>query len=137
MPVNEVERFKDDAFEMAFYESIVRHTPNFVEVLIALGDLYTKNKMYDKGLKVDERLSLMRPDDAVVLYNLACSYSLVSEVDKAFRTIKRAVKCGYDNFKHMEQDGDLMNLRKDARFQKYFSRAVDKHKEDTDGPERS
>ncbi|MCK5082371.1 MAG: hypothetical protein KAR31_05650, partial [Candidatus Omnitrophica bacterium] len=58
----------------------------------------------------------------VVLYNLACSYSLLKEIDKAFRAFKKAINCGYYDFKHLEQDDDLFNLRKDRRFQQYLTR---------------
>jgi len=41
--------------------------------------------------------------------------------------------CGYDDFRHLEKDIDLCNLRKDRRFQRYFlrikSRKVSQDKE--------
>jgi len=111
----------DIDFQIAFYEGIIRRRADFVQGLIALGDLYTKKGLYEKGLQIDKKLSQLKPDDPVVLYNLACSYSLLNKIDLALGAIKLAIQCGYDNLSHLEQDRDLENLLKDSRFQKYFT----------------
>lgn len=109
-------------FEIEFCERLLQKRPHFIQALSLLGDLYTKKGSYLKGLKVDEMLSLLKPHDPVVLYNLACSYSLLNEKDKALCSIKQAINCGYDDFDHIESDTDLDNLRSDSRFRKYFLR---------------
>lgn len=109
-------------FEIEFCERLLQKRPHFIQALSLLGDLYTKKGSYLEGLKVDEMLSLLKPHDPVVLYNLACSYSLLDEKDKALRSIKQAINCGYDDFDHIESDTDLDNLRSDSRFRKYFSK---------------
>ena len=109
-------------FEIEFCERLLQKRPHFIQALSLLGDLYTKKGFYLKGLKVDEMLSLLKPHDPVVLYNLACSYSLLNEKDKALCSIKQAINCGYDDFDHIESDTDLDNLRSDSRFRKYFSK---------------
>jgi len=118
---------KDDVeFEIAFYNGLIAKNPDFAEALIALGELYTAAGMYQEGLAVDERLAQIRPDDPIVLYNLGCSYSLLGHIDKAYRSVKKAINCGYCDFKHLQQDEDLSNLRKDRRFQQFISRAESK-----------
>ncbi len=109
-------------FEIEFCERLLKKRPHFIQALSLLGDLYTRKGLYLQGLKVDEMLYLLKPRDLVVLYNLACSYSLLNEKDKALRSIKQAIHCGYDDFHHIENDTDLDNLRSDSRFRKYFSR---------------
>jgi len=111
---------EDVEFEIKFYEKILERHPAFFEVMAALGDLYTKNGQFKKGLLMDKRLTSRRPDDPTVLYNLACSFSLTRDMDNAFETIKKAVKFGYDDFDHLEGDSDLLNLRHDSRFQTYY-----------------
>ena len=113
---------EDIAFEITFYNGLIQKNPNFVEALVALGDLYTKSGMYKEGLSVDEKLVQLKPEDPIVLYNLACSYSLLKDIDKALRAFKGAINCGYSDFEHLEQDNDLSNLRKDRRFQQYLAR---------------
>ncbi len=109
-------RQNKDKFEIAFYEGVLEKSPKFVEALAALGDLYTKKGRVAEGLVVDERLSEIRPQDPIVLYNLACSYSLMERVDDAFDNIRKAIHCGYDDVEFLSFDEDLSNLRKDKRF---------------------
>jgi len=111
------DKVQDLDFEIKFYENILKTRPNFTEVLIALGDAYTKNKLYEEGLAIDERLSRLKPEDPIVFYNLACSYSLTERIDFSLRALKRAMRLGYDDFNYMNKDPDLENLRKDERYQ--------------------
>ena len=108
-------------FEIKFYEDLVQKNKDFLQALMALGDLYTKRGFYEKGLAVDKKLAKMRPEDPTILYNLACSYSLVNKIDKAYNVMKLAIDCGYDDFGHLEHDHDLDNLLQDPRFQSYLS----------------
>ena len=114
----------DIDFEIRFYEGILEKRRDFLQALIALGDLYTRKGQYEEGLVIDERLSRLRPEDPVILYNLACSYSLTSRVDEAYETIKRAIACGYDDFAHLCRDSDLTNLLADKRFKHYLKKAA-------------
>lgn len=111
---------EDADFEIRFYEGLLAKNGDFVEGLMALGDLYTKKGFYEKGLEIDKKLSQLRPDDPFVFYNLACSYSLLHKVDLAFGAMKLAVQNGYDNFVYLEQDQDMSNLLEDPRFQDYL-----------------
>jgi tetratricopeptide (TPR) repeat protein len=117
---------RDDTleFEIQFYEGVIEKKGNFLQALMALGDLYTKKGDFVKGLEIDRKLALMRPDDSLVLYNLACSLSLVQKIDEAFEVIQKAIQCGYDDLDYLLKDKDLENLLRDPRFQPYFSRLV-------------
>jgi tetratricopeptide (TPR) repeat protein len=118
---------KDDLeFEIKFCEGLIAKKPDFIEALILLGDLYTRKGMFKEGMEVDEKLIQLRPTDPIIFYNLACSYSLLLEIDKALRSIKRAINCGYTDFEHLEHDQDLENLRRDERFKRYFARIRNK-----------
>lgn len=111
----------DIDFEIQFYENILKRKPDFAEALLAIGELYTKKGLYEKGLEIDKKLLQLRPDDAAILYNLACSYSLLNRVDDAFSTIKSAIRCGYNDLDYLMKDDDLTNLRQDNRFQEFFA----------------
>lgn len=117
---------EDVEFEITFYNGLIAKNPDFAEALVALGELYTSIGMYKEGLAVDEQLVQLRPDNPIALYNLGCSYSLLGSIDKAYRSVKKAINCGYSDFEHLLQDEDLTNLRKDRRFQQYLLRAQDK-----------
>ena len=108
-------------FEVHFFESILKRKPDFIEALVALGDLYTKRGFFQKGLEIDQKLIQLRPGDPTILYNLACSYSLVNKIDQSLVTIKAAIERGYDDYAYLEWDGDLDNLRQDARFKEFLA----------------
>lgn len=108
---------KDDEFEIQFFEKLVENRPRFIEALSALGDLYTRIGLYEKGLAIDLKLAEYKPDDGIVFYNLACSYSLLNHIDLSLETLKKAIEYGYEDFDHLRQDEDLNNLRKDSRFE--------------------
>lgn len=113
-------------FEIQFCEGVLAKNEKFLPALILLGDLYTRRGLFEKGLGVDETLSRLMPEDGVVFYNLACSYSLLGRIEDALTTMKTAIALGYNDFKHMGQDRDLENLFKDNRFRDYLTRLKEK-----------
>ena len=109
-------------FEIEFFEKLVEVKPDFVDVLIPLAEAYTKAGDYGRGLIVDKRLSKLKPDDAIVHYNLACSFSLTGKTDEAIKALKKAVDLGYDDFDYMNIDQDLLNVRNDTRYKEIFAK---------------
>jgi tetratricopeptide (TPR) repeat protein len=99
-------------------EGLLRRDENYIQALQILGDDYTRRGRYLEGLKIDERLRKLRPDDALVHYNLACSYSLTGQLDLAAEALEAAINLGYRDFKWMAQDPDLENLREHAAYDK-------------------
>jgi tetratricopeptide (TPR) repeat protein len=110
----------DPQFEISFYEKLLARRPNFVEALICLGDLYTREGFLEKGLDVDQRLARLRPDDETVFYNLACSYSLMNDVAASEKAMRRAIALGYRDWDHLARDPDLLNLLNRETFRSYF-----------------
>ncbi len=101
----------DDQFTIWFLEGILEKYPSYVECLMLLGNAYTADGMYGKGLEVDLKLMRLRPDDPLVCYNLACSYSLLGRPDQALRSLGKSVDLGYNDLIHLENDSDLDSLR--------------------------
>jgi tetratricopeptide (TPR) repeat protein len=97
--------------KISFMEGVVKRDPGYVEALQVLGDDYTRRGRYVAGLKVDEQLSQLRPDDPLVQYNLACSYSLTGNFNQAVAALDKALDLGYQDFKWLAQDPDLNDLR--------------------------
>ncbi len=107
---------RDLDIEIRFIEGVVQRDPQYVEALQILGDDYTRRGRFENGLRVDEELARLRPDDATVLYNLACSYALTVQFEQAVAALCRAMDQGYDDFKWLMKDPDLKKLRADRRF---------------------
>ena len=97
--------------KIEFIEGLVRREPDYVDALQLLGDHYTQRGRFAEGLKVDERLARLRPGDALVFYNLACSYSLTEQFDRAAVALEHALRFGYRDFNWLAKDPDLRKLR--------------------------
>jgi tetratricopeptide (TPR) repeat protein len=104
--------------EISFIEGVVRRDPRYLEALQVLGDDYTRRGRYREGLKIDETLAQLRPDDSLVQYNLACSYSLTDQLNESLAALERALSLGYRDFKWLAVDPDLHNVRQHPLYRK-------------------
>lgn len=102
--------------KIQFIEGLIRRDPDYVDALQLLGDHYTQRGRYAEGLHVDERLARLEPQNPLVFYNLACSYSLTGELHRAAFALDHAIQLGYRDFKWLARDPDLKKLRADAAF---------------------
>lgn len=107
---------------IAFMEGIVRRDPNYVDALQLLGDDYTHRGRFPEGLLVDQRLARLEPDNPVVFYNLACSYSLTGQFPRAMRALDKALNLGYRDFAWLARDPDLKKLRAHPAFEEIKNR---------------
>ncbi len=57
------------------------------------------------------------PDDPMLLYNVACTYSKLGRLDEALAALEQAVDRGYGDRGWMEHDSDLDPLRETSRYQ--------------------
>ena len=102
--------------KIEFIEGLVRRDPDYVDALQILGDHYTQRGRIVEGLKVDERLARLEPQNPLVFYNLACSYSLSGELDQAASALEKALQLGYRDFDWLAKDPDLKPLRAHTAF---------------------
>src|SRR4051812_37720175 len=103
-------------FELTFFGRLAERSPDYVDVLRILGNLLTLKGRFAEGLRIEQRLVRLRPDDALAHYNLACAYALMNRRDQSLRTLRRAVELGYRDFRYMREDHDLESIRQDPRF---------------------
>lgn len=103
-------------FEVSFFRKALEHDPENIDVLVFLGDTFSKRGMTVDGLEIDKRLVHICPEEPTFYYNLACSHSLLGQLEQAFSALEKAIQLGYQNFEHLQKDSDLDNLRKDHRF---------------------
>lgn len=123
-----------DLTEMDFLEKIMKRLPEDVDVLEALGDLYTRVGRYEDGLAVDRTLARIQPGDSNVWYNLGCSLALLNKRDEALKALRHAVELGYTDREWMCRDSDLKSLRDDGDFKtllEHITKPVPKNTHDT------
>jgi tetratricopeptide (TPR) repeat protein len=105
-----------------FMEGIVRRDPDYVDALQLLGDDYTRRGRFPEGLQVDERLARLEPQNSLIFYNLACSYSLTDQFDRAAFALEQALNLGYRDFAWLAKDPDLKKFRQQPAYDEIKAR---------------
>ncbi|MCU0250256.1 MAG: protein kinase [Vicinamibacterales bacterium] len=102
---------------VAIAESHLKLTPDDARALymganglVALGEV-------EKGLEWATRAVGMGPDDPMLLYNVACIFSMANRVDEALGYVEAAVAAGMRLRGWLEHDSNLDNIRNTPRFQ--------------------
>lgn len=114
-PDSIAERYESQSlldFAVEFYQSILDHAPNNVDVLRCQGELLARNGLIWQTLEIDRRLARLVPRDNVVHYNLACSLTLNGLLPEALQALRQALQLGYDDWDQIHADPDLHDLRK-------------------------
>ena len=83
--------------------------------LCQLGEKARSKEWADKALAMD-------PGDASVLYNVACVYARLGEIEEAISCLERSVTSGMGQKEWIEHDSDLDSLRSHPRFQALLNR---------------
>jgi TolB-like protein/Flp pilus assembly protein TadD len=86
--------------------------------LVEMGELELAKEWLHKALELD-------PDDALVLYNSACTYAQLGETDKALDCLERSdtTAGSSEAFNWMQNDPDLDPLRDHPRFKALIEKA--------------
>ena len=83
--------------------------------LVQLGDR-------ERGLDWTRRAYAIDSEDPGVLYNVACAYANMGQIDDAIACLEKAVQNGFGHREWFENDSDLDPLRGDDRFQALMKR---------------
>jgi adenylate cyclase len=70
-----------------------------------------------RALEWADRALMMDPDEATVLYNVACAYALLQEKQKALDCLEKALQQGFCNTGWLANDPDLDSVRRLPRYQ--------------------
>jgi hypothetical protein len=80
--------------------------------------IYMVKGDYNKALENYNQLLKSFPEDAGSLYNVTCIYSLKGSKQAACEYLGKAVQYGYNDWKHMDKDTDLDNIRNENEYKK-------------------
>ncbi len=83
----------------------------YANVLSSVKRFHDAIKAYEISLKLEYK----RPE--LVLYNIACSYSLLNDVENTYKYLEKAIQKGYKAFEYMEKDPDLKNVREKNKWE--------------------
>jgi len=74
-------------------------------------------KDYNRAEAMLRKWATQFPKDHAAPYDLACVHALRGQKEEAFYFLKKSVRMGFRDTKHIEADKDLISLREDPRFQ--------------------
>jgi non-specific serine/threonine protein kinase len=101
-------------------ESHLRKIPEDVRARVALSNDYaTLNRTEDAMRELNLAVSL-RPDDASVLYNAACTFCLMKKKPEALDALRKAHQAGFRDADWARKDPDLEILRDDPEFERLY-----------------
>jgi serine/threonine protein kinase/tetratricopeptide (TPR) repeat protein len=95
---------------LALHPDDVRACYMGANALVALGER-------ERGLEWALRAYALDPGDAMLLYNLACIFSMAARVEEALDFLERSVRAGMNRLAWLQHDSNLDAIRGHARFQ--------------------
>lgn len=88
-----------------------------LEVFLGLAWCYKRTNQLSKSIEMMHQAYLAHRDQAIVLYNLSCYYSLAGNKDQALSWLGRALRMNSDLRELIDEESDFDALRGDADFQ--------------------
>ncbi len=115
---------KDDAAAVAKYEEALEHWANGELYYNYANSLSNIPRLEDsiKAYEISIQLGFEKPEKA--LYNTACAYSRLENVEPAYDYLAKAIHRGYNAFKFIEKDPDMKFLRGQADWKKRIEALV-------------
>jgi tetratricopeptide (TPR) repeat protein len=102
------------------YRMALHHNKNFEEAYVNLSTAYLSGKKFNESRKTLSTLEEINPSNPSLHYNLACYHALTGQDGPALKALQRAVDLGFKNFKSVETDPDLENLRRNPKFKQWW-----------------
>ena len=106
--------------EIALYEAQLKKTPEDARVRVLLAGNYAFQGRFDDAKREANLAMALRPDDTMILYNVACTLCEMNENKEAMNALKKAWDAGYRNPAWIRQDPDLAKLHGDPEFERLF-----------------
>ena len=91
--------------------------PNEARAHILLATSYAWLDARSEAIAEGERAAEISPTDPVMMYNLACLFSLLNEQDKAVHWLSQSIHYGRRDFEWMKRDPELENIRNHPGYQ--------------------
>ncbi len=86
-----------------------------------LANYFYSVKRYQESAICFQKIIQLLPDGGDY-YNLACCFALLSDKDKAFESLQKAIALGFNSKQQFENDPDLQTLKSDMRWKELVSR---------------
>jgi non-specific serine/threonine protein kinase len=102
---------------MAITERHVELYPNDARALYLGATMALQLGNRARSIDWAERAMAIDPEETAILYNVACTYALMGEKERALSTLEKAVRNGFSHKEWIENDPDFVSVRPEPRFQ--------------------
>ena len=99
-----------------YVERQLELNPDDVQTLLSGASALVELGERDRGLKWASRVLEASTDDALLLYNIGCVFSLAGDLEKAMDALEKSYAAGLADPDWMNNDSDLDPLRGFPRF---------------------
>jgi tetratricopeptide (TPR) repeat protein len=93
-----------------------------LDIYLAQGIRYIQKEEYEKALSELKQALAIDPGNKIGLYNAACCYSLLKKTEKAILFLQKSIDAGFVDWRHIENDKDLDNIRDDERYKEIIKK---------------
>jgi serine/threonine protein kinase/Tfp pilus assembly protein PilF len=101
-------------------ESHLREVPEDARARILLGGMYAQEKRAEDAIRETNLAMTLRPNEATVLYNAACTFCNIDRKVEAMDALRKAWEAGYQDADWARRDPDLASLHGDPEFEKLY-----------------
>lgn len=114
-----------DQFDMALreYETAAAHRPGDARVLSGMAWCFKRTDQLQRAIAVAEEAYQADPEQAVLLYNIACYYCLAKNKSQTLSWLGRALRMDSSLCRLINGESDFDSLREDSDFQFIVSAA--------------
>jgi tetratricopeptide (TPR) repeat protein len=105
---------------IATFESHVKKIPEDARARVLLANAYATLGRVDEAKREADLATALRPDDTMILYNIACVFCLMGNAKDAMNSLRKACDAGYSATAWARQDPDLSLLHGDPEFEALF-----------------
>ena len=101
-------------------EGHLRQVPEDARARILLAPWYAMEGRHDDAVRETNLAMLLRPNEAMVHYNAACTLCLMNKRTEALDALSKAWRNGFKDADWARRDPDLTILRGDPEFERLY-----------------
>ena len=105
---------------IAIMSGHLKKVPEDARARVLLANGYAHQARYEDAKREADMAVALRPDDTMILYNIACVFCLMNNPKDALTALRKACDVGYSATAWARQDPDLAILHGDPEFESLF-----------------